>query len=281
MKIAAVAAIVALSAGSPAEAWGDRGHRAIADIAWTQLSTVARQQVGDLLQAAPELSTPACPAGSLADAATWADCVRSRYHERYAATATWHYVDVSICRPFELPDDPEATSVVARYERERAILADRRNSRVSRLEALLWVAHLVGDLHQPLHVGDDSDRGGNEVDVYPQSSRYHVNLHAEWDRVLVDDAIRSVPGGVADLAAEAGAESQRQYGTSPIMWARESWELARRTAYPARAVGGGCGSASPAVDVGSAYRATAIPVVQQQLERAGVRLAVVLNTAMR
>ncbi len=189
MKAVLVLAAVAIAIASPASAWGNSGHRAIADIAWTQLTPLAKRNVAQLLAAAPDLMTPACPVGSFEDGATWADCVRAKYRDRYAGTATWHYVDISICEPFRLRDDPEARFVVARYRREAAILADRSQPRVSRLETLLWVVHLVGDLHQPLHVGDASDRGGNEVDVYSQHGRYPVNLHSEWDRVLVDETI--------------------------------------------------------------------------------------------
>ena len=281
MKIAPLAAVAALVAASPAAAWGDRGHRAIADIAWTQLTPAARESAAQLLAHAPKLATPACPVGSFEDGATWADCIRSQYHDRYAATSSWHYVDVSICRPFALPGDPDARFIVARFERELATLADRRNPAAVRLEALLWVEHLAGDLHQPLHVGDDGDRGGNEVDVYPQSGRYPVNLHSEWDRVLVDDALHDTPGGVAGLAAVADTRRASVPIGSASGWARESWDLAVRTAYPPAAVSAGCGHGAPAVDVGASYRASAIPIVDQQLERAGIRLAAVLNAAFR
>ena len=281
MKIAPLAAVAALVAASPAAAWGDRGHRAIADIAWTELTPAAREHAAQLLAHAPELATPACPVGSFEDGATWADCIRSRYHDRYSSTSSWHYVDVSICRPFALPGDPDARFIVARFERELATLADRRNPAAARLEALLWVEHLVGDLHQPLHVGDDGDRGGNEVDVYPQSGRYSVNLHSEWDRVLVDDALHGAPGGVAGLAADARARQRSLRIGSAAGWARESWDLARGTAYTAAAVSAECGTGAPPVDVGPAYRATAVPIVDQQLEHAGLRLAAVLNAALR
>lgn len=279
MRAVLVLAAAAIAIASPARAWGDRGHRAIADIAWTQLTSASKRDVAQLLAAAPELATPACPVGSFEDGATWADCVRSRYRDSYAGTAKWHYVDVSVCARFRLPDDPEARFVVARYRREAAILADRTQPRVVRLEALLWVAHLVGDLHQPLHVGDAGDRGGNKIEVYPQNGRYRLNLHAEWDRVLVDETIEQTPDGIARMAVDAdrAAKAARRNGGSPEVWARESWELARRIAYSDPA--GRCGRTAAPVEVGDAYDRAAVPVVRDQLERAGVRLAVVLNSA--
>lgn len=274
-------AIASVTAFSPAHAWGDHGHRAIVDIAWTQMSGTAKREVRALLEAAPDLATPACRVGSLEDGATWADCVRSRYKERFYSTSSWHYVNVSICRSFRLPPDPDARFVVARLGREIATLRDRTKPRVVRLEALLWVAHLTGDVHQPLHVGDAGDRGGNQVSVYPQTGRYPINLHSEWDRNLADDAIDAAPGGVAGLALAASDSSKKhgwQAGTPPA-WARESWDVARRVAYSGtsdRCHGGG-----GEIEVGDRYEAAAVPVVQAQLERAGVRLAAILNKILR
>ncbi len=270
---------VALLAASPALAWGNRGHRAIADIAWTQLTPIAQRGVTELLANSPALATPACPVGSLEDAATWADCVRSQYHDRFADTSSWHYMDASICHAFTVPVDAGARFVVARYRRERAILRDRAQPSEARLEALLWVTHLVGDLQQPLHIGDAGDRGGNEVAVAGGQGRYPLNLHAEWDSVLVDDVVRDQPDGVAAMAAIAAdrAISDGWHSTDPVEWARESWGLARTVAYPPGLPGSGCNDAGMTVSLGADYRRRAVPAVALQLEKAGVRLADVLN----
>ncbi|QYE33148.1 S1/P1 nuclease (plasmid) [Polymorphobacter sp. PAMC 29334] len=255
--------------------------RAIADIAWTQLTPAAKRDLAQLLAAAPDLATPACPVGSFEDGAIWADCVRSQYRDLYAQTATWHYVDVSICRTFQLPEDRDARYVVRRYQHELAVLSNHGAPPAVRLEALLWVEHLVGDLHQPLHIGDDDDRGGNEVQIRPQSGRYPLNLHAEWDRVLVDDTVRATPGGVAGLAAAAANHSGRARELSPTAWARESWDIAGRVAYGRALDANYCDHGHRSIDVGEDYRFAAIPIVQTQIERAGVRLAAVLNSVLR
>ena len=246
------------------------------------MSASTKREVVSLLEAEAALATPACPVGSLEDGAVWADCVRSRYKERFYNTSSWHYVNVSICRSFGLPDDPKARFIVARLARELAILRDRSKPRVVRLEALLWVVHLTGDIHQPLHVGDAADRGGNQVSVTPQTGRYSVNLHAEWDRVLADEAIDAAPGGVAGLAlaASSAGNKRRWQAGSASTWARESWELSRKVAYGEPSATR-CSVPGSDVDVGERYVSAAVPVVQIQLERAGVRLAVLLNSALK
>jgi hypothetical protein len=277
-----LAITAALIAAAPASAWGVRGHRAIADIAWAQLTPAARRGIVELLTASPMLETPACPVGSLADASTWADCVRSRYRGRFADTATWHYVNVSVCGPFNLPRDDDGLFVVERYRRELAMLRDRSRPVAERLGALLWVAHLIGDLHQPLHVGDANDRGGNEVTVVGDYGRYPLNLHAEWDRNLVDEAISAQSDGIAGLAVAAADPviSRRWHNPDPSIWAQESWGIARTAAYPRSAVGDACRVSGAVVVVDTDYRRAAVPVVAGQLEKAGVRLADVLNSAM-
>lgn len=219
--LAAAAAAAFAIIATPAHAWGDRGHRAIADIAWVRLTPQTRAQIARLLQHIPELGTPMCPVGSFEDAATWSDCVRSAYHDRFAATSTWHYVDVPLCAPFSLPVDPEARFIVERFGREERILGDQRRNDVDRLEALLWVEHLAGDLHQPLHIAGNGDRGGNAVAVVPQHGRYPLSLHGEWDRELVEAVISEIPAGVGGMAAEAG-ESTTKAASDAAAWARES-----------------------------------------------------------
>ena len=246
------------------------------------MSAGTKREVGRLLEAEPALATPACPVGSFEDGAIWADCVRTRYKERFYNTSSWHYVNVSICRPFGLPDDPKARFIVARLARELAIMHDRTKPRVIRLEALLWVAHLAGDIHQPLHVGDAGDRGGNQVFVTPQTRRYPVNLHSVWDRVLADEAIDAASGGIPGLAlaaSDVGNKRRWQAGTAST-WARESWDTARKVAYGEPATTR-CSDPGSDVEVDDRYVSVAVTVVQIQLERAGVRLAVLLNAALK
>lgn len=144
----------------------------------------------------------------------------------------------------------------------------------------MWVMHLVGDLHQPLHLGDDGDRGGNEVSVVIDGREGRgVNLHSIWDRDLVEKLVER-EGGVEGFVAHAAHDGSRPSG-SIADWAAESWVAARGVAYRARPVPVVCGEVPSYVErVGPAYERAAEPVVRMRLVLAGGRLASMLNDAL-
>ena len=275
--------IAAVAFSSPALAWGDYAHRTIAAMALPRLSPAARAGVADLLGSEALLATPYCPVTTLSDAGVWADCVRTRHKERFGAMSAWHYVNVEICAPFTLAGCVDDQCVTGALRRQLAILGDRRQPRALRVMALNWVAHLTGDLHQPLHVGDHGDRGGNQVTVTfgDRQSRYGQNLHGIWDRDLAEIAIGSTP------AWRSEARYQLPLGISPMGqgsiedWARESWQLSRTIAYFPLLAGQPCETSIAPVVIDGNYVRQAVPVIQLQLQRAGVRLATLLNGALR
>jgi hypothetical protein len=237
--------------------WGRVGHRVVARVAAGRLTDRARREVRLLLGDS-----------SLAEASTWADEVRG---DR-PTTAPWHYVNIpitdSVFRPAE---HCRSGCVVSAAAAQLAILGDRRQSRTARSEALRWVVHLIGDLHQPLHAGDRGDRGGNDVVVWFQNRR--TNLHALWDSRIIESRGMSEDQWVSlierhlqrrrdlrDLAAGSIAE-----------WTMQSHDRARDVVYP---------MLSPWYFITSGYAEAALPVLEEQMLRASVRLAEVLNAAL-
>ena len=165
-----LAALVLLASGAPALAWGPAAHRAAASVAEAGLCAPARAAVRDLLGTE-----------TLAEASVWPDTVRRT--EAWAHTADWHYADIG---------DDEPVAGIWRGDRGRlflalqdqlALLADPAAGRGERRTALRFVAHLVVDAHQPLHVGRPGDRGGNEVEV--RLGDRTTNLHQAWDSGLL------------------------------------------------------------------------------------------------
>jgi hypothetical protein len=193
----AMAAVFALP--SDVGAWGCLGHIIVAQIAADQLTDQARGAVDDLL------------AGhSLAEVSCWADEVRPARPE----TRRWHYVDIPrLARSYDPRRDcastPEGDCLIAAIFRSLSTLKHVTRPQEERAEALRFLVHLLGDLHQPLHCADDHDRGGNEVTVTFLDG--HQNLHSVWDTGLVSELVRTDPAVIARLR-EAARQNRSQAG---------------------------------------------------------------------
>ena len=251
---------------SGAWAWGGEGHRTIALIAADRLTPAARAEVSDLLGGDAR--------GSMEEVSTWADEIRRDRPE----TAPWHYVNIEIStNGYDAGRDCSAGDcVVAQVQKDERILADHQLAKPVRAEALRFLIHFVGDLHQPLHCADNHDRGGNEVRVLVGAGE--TNLHAVWDTNVVA-ALGQNPDQVASgLVAQITPEEANSWSRgAPEDWANETFGIAKRVIYPA--LPGAGGTTAPIV-LPRDYAARQRPVTAVQLERAGVRLAVMVNTAL-
>ena len=244
---------------------GRNGHRVVARLAEVRLSDRAAAGVKDLLGDA-----------TLVDVANWADEVRRARGE----TAPWHYVDIPIeADGFDAERDGRGgDNVIDAIDRFRKVLADPSAPRNDRVEALKFLAHLVGDLHQPLHCCErDHDRGGNGRLVFWPGRAGAVSLHGVWDTYLVNEAMRDA----GELTVYAGALNARispeqaaawSAGTATA-WANEAHQVAVEHAYADITVDG------PPPLITDEYVKANTVVVEQQLQRAGVRLASVLDEA--
>jgi hypothetical protein len=243
---------------APALAWGKLGHRAASRLAESRLKPQALAAVRDLLE----------PGETLADASTWADEVR-RARPR---TARWHYVNVPITEPaYTEAFCPQGGCVVTAVEASRRVLSDRDAPFEARREALRFLIHFVQDLHQPLHVGDRGDKGGNLLQVRFFSTG--SNLHKVWDVGLLEHAYRDELSLFADLTELAGAVDQVSHKGGPEDWAAESLTAARNAYLDPD-------SGEPLVPgslLGMAYQQANLPVARARLAHAGVRLADLLN----
>lgn len=239
--------------------WGEEGHRLVVRIAEGLLTPAAKAQVAATLM----------PGESLEELASWADEVRRTRKE----TEGWHYVNIPLTSAgLDMKRDcAKGNCIVAKISDFQKAWRDPAASLESRREALLFLVHFVGDLHQPLHAVDNDDRGGNDVPVLLGNA--HTNLHAVWDSGL----LRSMPGEdhLFDALRQAISpdEVNAWSGSSVEQWADESFHAAQSTTYgllPTVAKG-------QTVTLGEWYEQMAEPVLEQQLEKAGVRLAAILN----
>lgn len=248
-------------------AWGYTGHRIIAEIAEQFLEAETARQVRDLL-AIQNVTT-------LAEVSVWADQIRLQRPE----TAPWHYVNIPIHLGSGEPsgydagrDCPNSACVVAKIEQFERVLADRQASSGERLEALKYLVHFIGDVHQPLHTSNNHDRGGNEVQVTFMGRQ--MNLHAVWDSGIIEPAVKGDERGYAMQLTRniTPAEVNEWSHGDPISWANKSHAVAVLRVY---------GELQHAGALPDTYEAPAIPIVNEQLERAGVRLAKVLNDCLK
>lgn len=263
---------------APASAWGDYAHRQTARIALANISPEARAKVRALLAREKDLGTPDCPLRTLEDASVWADCLRGEGW-RWGYTFAWHYRTAPICEAF----DPRANCaggncVTAQIARAHRILADERLPVPVRLEALAFMVHFAGDVHMPLHSGDNEDRGGNDrkadYGIVPD-----LNLHWIWDGPLAERAISDPADPV--VRAYTPVERAELGGGTPDDWGRESWEIARSFVYPtAFDTDNLCDGTLPmktALTQEDIVRG--VPIARQRVVQAGLRIAELLESA--
>jgi hypothetical protein len=242
------AVLLALVAAVPAFSWSAPGHRVVAMIAERRLTPKALAEVRSLLGDE-----------SLNDAAVWADNIRSDRHEAYG----WHFMNIPIeaSDPDPMKYCPATGCVISKIEEFTATLRSTQGKTSERTEALKFLIHFIGDLHQPLHVGDHGDRGGNDLQL--EFFGVGTNLHSVWDRGLPS----RLGTDEAALAAELGAAAQERWASGTVKeWALESLSISRKIAYK-----------NLSNSLGQEYFDQCAPSVRVQLAKAGVRLAQTLN----
>jgi hypothetical protein len=271
--------------------WGERGHEIVALIAEHYMTSAARSQVAVLL--AGDASGLTRDTGIAAES-TWADKLRDSDRDttqvHYRQTRAWHYIDIELDDPDvdaacfghpKLPpgrpasEGPVDDCIVDKIEQFRRELASRTVDTDERRVALQFLLHLIGDLHQPLHAADRRDHGGNDQRVR-SADLESGNLHHFWDTVFVE-RLGPRPETVATaLIVQISPARRRAWSAgSPRGWARQSFRIARSHTY------GRLPNATGEILLDERYEADARAIVALQLERAGVRLARVLNQALR
>ena len=243
---------------SSAFGWHDKGHRVVALIAEANLAPETRKRIQEILPVAT----------TLADAAVWPD------HEGRSIgdLNPLHYVSIAENAEGydQARDCPERDCMVEALKWFLANLADKNTPTIIKRMALRYVAHLVGDMHQPLHTGRLKDRDGAEIKVSYRGLT--TNLHYFWDTDLVE----MEAGTPAELAERLGAavsreERLRWRSGGPVQWTDESLMLVRSRAY----------SFGQSVELSDQYVELARPVVRTRLAQAGIRLAWLLNSAFK
>jgi len=238
--------------------WGVTGHKTVADIAGNHLTPKAKAAVAELLGSQ-----------SMADVASWADEVRST--PEYKSTGPEHFINV----PLGLTHD-QFTEQVMKMPEDNAykalesyadVLYDTKSTKEQKTTALKFIIHIVGDMHQPMHVSRAEDKDGNTIQV-----RYDgkgTNLHSLWDSKLLEH------GGLNDVQLteqydQLSSGQIAQWQKTPVLdWAWESYQISTQLYEAVEKANGNV--------IDDAYYSKYMPIIQQRLARAGIRLAGLLN----
>ena len=294
MRSFALTFLLAAAAAVGCIAWGDDGHEIVCEIAESMLSTAARSAVNKLL---PDYAN-----GSLASLCSWADYYR---HEKGHGWSTpLHFMDspdgaCSVTRAdcqFRGHPGICVTSAILNYtdqlqRKHEESVAHPLQLRVTynKTEALLFLAHFMGDIHQPLHCGHISDRGGNSLIVTwfgKKSDEWGLlNLHSVWDTYIIESAIKKYISR-SNLVRRLKRRLENVHWYERLLW---DWSHCRDGPLPCpldyanESVKDACEKAYPGIskdsvtDLGHEYFLETLPVVEVRLAAAGYRLGSLLN----
>jgi hypothetical protein len=280
-------ALVATLVPRDALAWGASGHRVVCEIAWLELTASERERVVAVLD-----TSSGDPHKRFVEGCVWADSVRGKVG--WTDDDDRHFLNARgdgrhLAAPSNHDLDPAAdcgkrcaTEGITLYRRvlvDGLVVPHR-----SKLDALRFLSHFVGDVHQPLHAGYGGDVGGNSIPVlfhgracFDELARgctwkARYKLHSAWDTLMPEDRIAELDlswgGYAAYLQREVTPAQRAAWVATPLdRWAAESFAAARATAYPLGADR----------EVAGSYYERAVPVFEDRLKRAGVRLASLLK----
>lgn len=251
-----IISIVSLSLSLAAFAWGQKGHDVTAYIAEQHLTPTTKQKVNELLDGR-----------SLVYWANWLD--NASHTPEYAYTKTWHYKNIEDDERYEEAKANPSGDVVTAIKAQQATLSNTAASHDEQALALKIITHIVGDMHQPLHMGRGSDLGGNRVKV--TYFRRETNLHSIWDSALPESAHKWSYSEWQQQIDRADADEQAAITAGTVDdWAKESMAISKAVYRDFR----------PGINLSYDAVAAAAPVIESQLLKAGLRLAHLLNTSL-
>lgn len=243
--------LLSISIHSLAHSWGLLGHRIIGEIAQRHLGSKARKEIKKILGNE-----------SLAISSTWMDFIRS--DSSYDYTHPWHYVTIPDGKTYEEAEKAVEGDVIVAIEQLVNDLKSGELTEDKKKEAIRFLVHLIGDIHQPLHVGRGTDRGGNDVQLTWFNEK--ANLHQVWDSKIIDYQQLNYTEYTRALDFATKKEIKKWQASSVRDWAYEAMDL-REEIYDLPEDG----------RLFYQYNYNHIGTIEKKLLKAGIRLAGVLN----
>lgn len=233
--------------------WGKTGHRIVGELAEQRLSKKSKQKIEELIGK-----------DSLAKVSTWPDEIRS--DPKMQHTTPWHYVSIPNGQKYFQTQRSTEGDILKSLVHFEDVLRDAKESKENKIEAIKFLVHFIGDLHQPLHVGLADDRGGNSIRV--KWFKTETNLHAVWDEDLVDFEKLSFSEYAKFLGNYSKLEIENWSKGNFFDWANESMDL-RPLVYDFKTEG--------LPNLSYEYNFKVKPKLEERLKQAGIRLAYCLN----
>ena len=261
-------------------AWGKEGHEIIGNLAQRQINAKSQQEVSRLLAGEP--------VPTLGGVSSWADNLRESNPELGRKTGRWHYVNIQsgeACDYVPARDCADGNCVIGAINKNFTILSDKKRSDVERNEALKFLVHFVGDVHQPFHASFRDDKGGNEFQINYQGKAWQRlskpkpgdyvpsgwNIHSVWDSMIIESKTRNA-GAYADILWKRPAlplDATIRSDRPAVEWATESCRIiATENPYPKSSV------------IKDHYLEKHRPLQERRLRQAAARLAAMINLAL-
>lgn len=237
--------------------WGQKGHDTVAYIAECHLSPEAKAAAEELLDGR-----------SIVYYANWLD--NASHTPEYSFSKTWHYKNIDEDETFETAKINEKGDIVTALEKQISVLRDTTLSKEERSLALKMTVHLLGDIHQPLHLGHASDLGGNRWEV--RYFKNPTNLHSVWDSKIVESAHKWSYSEWQEQIDRADTTQTAEILSlsTPQDWAKETYMISKEV-YE---------KTPQDFNIEYNYIAEWTPLIEQQFLKGGLRLAEVLNVAL-
>jgi len=248
--VAFVFGIFMMQASNPD--WGSTGHRTVGQIAEGYLKGKTKRKIEKLLDGK-----------SLALVATFGDDIKS--DKRYKEFYTWHYINMPLDMDYQNSEKNPEGDLITGIEKCKSVILDENSSNEDKVFYLKLMVHFMGDLHQPMHIGRKEDKGGNAIDVKWFGS--NTNLHSVWDSKMIGQFDMSY----TELAENAGKLNKDQVkeiesGTL-VDWVNDTHKFSVEV----------YGTAVQDENLSYEYMYQYFGITQSQMQKAGIRLAKVLN----
>lgn len=239
-------------------AWWDKGHRMVCDEAYELLTVSAKKMIDPLIE----------EHGSFGTACLWADWIKN---DDRKDTRSWHYIN--------LPDSeqntyktscPENGCLIAAFHEQMNILNNRSATFLLRAEALWFIGHFIGDVHQPMHVGYPEDRGGNDHKL-KFSNGTATNMHSLWDGQIIEhmESLHGAEYLENNVSQKVKKFLNKSHSQEFEVWAQESRDLAMQPSVGYRN--------NELKVVTNAYMESHFEIVQERIALGAIRLSQILN----